>query len=95
MIVRLIGKNLDDVRPLLGRFGLREAEETETPELVIAHGGDGSFLQSEQFYPGIAKLPIRDERTAPRCAEHTTEALLEKFCSGKCRPVILPKVAAA
>ena len=95
MFIRLIGKNLDDIRPLLGRFGMQEAGETDIPELVIAHGGDGSFLQSEQLYPGIAKLPIRDERTAPRCPDHSSEALLEAFCCGNCRPVILPKVAAA
>lgn len=95
MFIRLIGKNLDDIRPLLGRFGMQEAGETDIPELVIAHGGDGSFLQSEQLYPGIAKLPIRDERTAPRCPDHSSEALLEAFCSGNCRSVILPKVAAA
>jgi NAD+ kinase len=95
MKVRLIGKNLADIRPLLGRYGLQEAEDTEIPELIIAHGGDGSFLQSEQLYPGIAKLPIRDERTAPRCPDHTTESLLELFCSGRCKPVILPKAAAS
>ena len=95
MKVRLIGKNLADIRPLLNRYGLQEAGDSEIPELIIAHGGDGSFLQSEQLYPGIAKLPIRDERTAPRCPDHTTEALLELFCSGRCKPVILPKAAAA
>ena len=95
MKVRLIGKNLADIRPLLSRYGLQEAGDTEIPELIIAHGGDGSFLQSEQLYPGIAKLPIRDERTAPRCPDHTTEALLELFCSGRCKPVILPKAAAS
>ena len=95
MKVRLIGKNLADIRPLLSRYGLQEAGDTEIPELIIAHGGDGSFLQSEQLYPGIAKLPIRDERTAPRCPDHTTEALLEIFCSGRCKPVILPKAAAS
>ena len=95
MKVRLIGKNLADIRPLLGCYGLQEAGDSEIPELIIAHGGDGSFLQSEQLYPGIAKLPIRDERTAPRCPDHTTEALLELFCSGRCKPVILPKAAAS
>lgn len=95
MLVRLIGKNLDDIRPLLERFGLQEAGEEQIPELVIAHGGDGSFLQSEQLYPGIPKLPIRDERTAPRCPDHTTASLLELFCSGKTAPVILPKAAAS
>ena len=92
---RLIGKNLDDIRPLLPRFAMEEAGDGDTPELVIAHGGDGSFLQSEQLFPGAAKLPIRDERTAPRCPDHTTEALLTMFCSGNVEPVYLPKVAAA
>jgi len=94
MKIRLIGKNLDDIRPRLARFGVQEAADGETPELVIAHGGDGSFLQSEQFFPGVPKLPIRDERTAPRCPDHTTEKLLEMFFSGHPKPVFLPKAAA-
>lgn len=94
MKIRLIGKNLDDIRPLLTRFGVREAAENETPELVIAHGGDGSFLQSEQLFPGVPKLPIRDERTAPRCPDHATKRLLERFFAERPAPVCLPKAAA-
>ena len=94
MKIRLIGKNLDDIRPLLRKYDVRETADGETPELVIAHGGDGSFLQSEQFFPGVPKLPIRDERTAPRCPDHSTEKLLETFFAGSPEPVLLPKVAA-
>lgn len=95
MLVRLIGKNLEDIRPLLAKYDLQEVAEGQMPELVIAHGGDGSFLQSEQLYPGVAKLPIRDERTAPRCSEHTTEFLLAHFCRNHPAPAVLPKVSAS
>ncbi len=93
MIVKLVGKNLDDIRPLLRQYGAAEKACGESPELVIAHGGDGSFLQSEREYPGIPKLPVRDERTAPRCGEHSTEKLLERFFREKPAPVKLPKVS--
>ena len=94
MKIALVGKNLEDIRPLLARYGVEYAAPEETPDLVLAHGGDGSFLQSEREYPGIAKFPLRDERTAARCQEHSTAKLLEIFFSGNPQKVLLPKVYA-
>ena len=81
MKVKLIGKNLEDIIPLLDKkvFDLSEG----TPELVIAHGGDGALLDAERLYPGIPKLPIRDAETAPLCENHSYEKQLADFCEGK------------
>ena len=68
MKIKLVGKNLEDIRPLLGEFGLEETEREFS--LVIAHGGDGALLGAEREFPGVPKLPIRDARTAPLCPEH-------------------------
>ena len=68
MKVRLVGKNLDDIVPYLREYGLT-VTEGDAP-LIICHGGDGTLLQAEREFPGVPKLPIRDEGTAPRCPAH-------------------------
>ena len=90
MKIKLLGKNLDDIRPLLGRFGL---EETDSGfETIITHGGDGALLGAERDFPGVPKLPLRDAATAPTCGEHSATRRLEKFVSGKSVLSRLPKV---
>lgn len=91
MNIKLVGKNLDDIRPVLAQFGLVESEET--PELIVAHGGDGTMLEAERIFPGIPKLPLRDARTAPLCRNHGYHSQLEKFVSGNAKMTLLPKIA--
>lgn len=91
MNIELVGKNLDDIRPLLLERGF--VIGGGKPELIVAHGGDGTFLQAERDYPGLPKLPIRDQATAPRCPEHSTEMLLELFLSGHAKLSTLPKIS--
>lgn len=90
--IKLIGKNLEDIRPLLEARGFRL--DGGTPELIVAHGGDGTMLQAEREYPGVPKFPIRDERTAPRCECHSYDRQLDDLCSGRLRPTFLKKIAA-
>ncbi len=90
MNIVLTGKNLDDIRPLLQKRGF--VENAAAPELVVAHGGDGTLLQAERDYPGIPKLPIRDQATAPRCPDHSTARLLDIFSSGQGKLSRLPKI---
>ena len=81
MKVKLIGKHLDDIIPLLKT---RNFELTDSiPELIIAHGGDGALLDAERLYPGIPILPLRDQETAPLCDRHLYEKQLDDFCAGK------------
>ena len=92
MKIKLLGKNLNDVRPLLPRFGLEESAEDF--ELVITHGGDGALLGAEREYPGVPKLPLRDAATAPTCPEHELSRRLAAFAAGSLPLSYLPKVAA-
>lgn len=91
MKIKLVGKNLDDIRPLLEKFGFEEVERDFS--LVIAHGGDGALLGAEREFPGIPKLPIRDARTAPLCPEHRCDLQLAAFREGRTPQQELPKVA--
>ena len=91
MKIKLVGKNLDDIRPLLAKYGFEES--SGAPELIVAHGGDGALLGAERDYPGIPKLPIRDAGTAPLCKHHSCERQLADFRDGRTPLVHLPKVA--
>ena len=42
MKIKLLGKNLDDIRPLLRELGFEEAERGF--ELIVTYGGDGALL---------------------------------------------------
>lgn len=91
MKIKLTGKNLEDIRTLLPRFGLEECEEGF--ETIICHGGDGALLGAEREFPGVPKFPIRDAATAPTCPCHGIETRLEKFVSGAMAQRVLPKLA--
>jgi len=92
MKIQLVGKNLDDIRPMLEKYGLTEAGPGESPDLVVAHGGDGTLLLSEQEFPDLPKLPLRDAGTAPLCAEHSYEKQLSQFAEGRREITMLPKL---
>jgi len=90
MKVKLIGKHLNDISPLLK---IRNFELTnDTPELIIAHGGDGALLDAERVYPGIPILPLRDQETAPLCDKHSYEKQIDDFCTGKTAKTINSKL---
>jgi len=91
MKVKLIGKNLEDIKPLLEPYGLLLTDDA--PELIICHGGDGTLLGAEREFPGIPKFPIRDQRTAPRCEKHSYGEQLASFVAGKLKLARLPKIA--
>ena len=92
MKIKLLGKNLDDIRPLLKEFDLEECDSDF--KLVITHGGDGALLGAERDYPGIPKFPLRDAATASPCQQHAAQERLQELVSGKAREFILFKVAA-
>jgi len=90
MKIRLLGKNLDDIRPLLRKLGF---EETDGEcELIITHGGDGALLGAEREFPGVPKLPLRDAATARPCPRHDARTRLENFLRERPEPVKLPKL---
>ena len=91
MKIKLLGKNLDDIRPLLRKLGFEEVERDF--ELIVTHGGDGAMLGAERDFPGVPKLPLRDAATARPCPEHDARKRLEKFLEERPEPTRLPKLA--
>lgn len=91
MKIRLTGKNLQDIRPLLAKYGLEETDGT--PDAVISHGGDGAMLGAIREYPGLPIFPVRDAGTAPLCEEHPYEVRLAALRKNEFARTFLPMVA--
>ena len=53
MKIKLLGKNLDDIRPLLAVRNLLEVQDDA--DMVITYGGDGALLGAARDF---AHLPI-------------------------------------
>lgn len=92
MKIRLLGKNLEDIRPLLDRHGLQEV--VSGAEAVITYGGDGALLGAARDFPDLPILAIRDAATAPTCPLHEAGTVLDRFVSGALKQSILYKLCA-
>ncbi|MDD5182480.1 MAG: hypothetical protein PHC66_04945 [Candidatus Nanoarchaeia archaeon] len=49
------------------------------PELVVAFGGDGTFLRAERIYPNVPKLFIYSSETCKSCCVNDVENILQKI----------------
>lgn len=93
MKIKLCGKNPGDIREVLEKFGMSDCGNGK-PELIVTYGGDGAMLGAVREFPGTLILPLRDEATAPTCALHRAEKILEDFVSGRLPRTALPKLTA-
>jgi len=82
--VSIIGKNpekIENLKEILLKKNLVYSEEN--PDVVIACGGDGTFLISERRFPGIPKILLRDSHTCKQCCDWNIESIIERFNQGK------------
>jgi NAD+ kinase len=76
-----LGRNLEDLLPILAKFPVQLV--ADKPDLIIAHGGDGTLLGAERDYPLVPKCALRDRRRNPKCPLHDEEAILRKLFAGE------------
>ena len=89
----ITGKEPGRLPDLLAGCGCTPAAPGESPDIVIAHGGDGSLLQACRQYRDLPILAIRDTIHSRLCGKHTQEELLKRFVSGEMNPRRMPLVS--
>lgn len=52
-------------------------------DVIICYGGDGTLLTSENRWPGVPKVPIKNSRRGIRCLPHPPEEILERLAAGR------------
>jgi len=90
MKILVFGRNNTEVEKLVTGHG--HTIVTEDPEVVISHGGDGTLILSEFYYPDVPKLPLRSSTVCKLCSSLLNEEVLERFTSGQYTEALLPKL---
>lgn len=67
---------------------------SNSPDVVICFGGDGTFLHAERLHPGVPKLIIRDGSICKLCHDQDFDFLLEKLFRGEFKVVEKNKIGA-
>jgi NAD+ kinase len=87
-----LGDEAGLIPPLLQERGYRPVDDL--PELVVTYGGDGLLLRSEEAWPGVPKLPLRNSRHGKKCQPHEIGEALDRLAEGRLRPASYLKVRA-
>jgi NAD kinase len=56
---------------------------SKNPDIIVAIGGDGTFLSAEQQWPGIPKFLIRDQSICNKCDWDNVDEGLKRILAGK------------
>lgn len=77
MRVAIVTYRKDLLKENLKRIGHKVVKHR--PEIVVALGGDGTFLWAEKVYPGVPKVFIYDSKTCPKCSIVNVADVLAKL----------------
>lgn len=67
--VLLFGAEAHKLEPLLAEHPELDLV-SDSPDVVVCYGGDGTLLAAELNYPGLPKVPILNSRRGHRCIPH-------------------------
>ena len=56
---------------------------SDKPDVVVAVGGDGTFLAAERYYPGTPKLLVRDGSICNKCDWDNLDEGLKRLLESK------------
>lgn len=78
--VAIVGDDRRRAEAILREHGHRVVRRD--PELVLSHGGDGTLLRSERFFPDVPKLTVRVGVGHRLCARHALGQVLSRLADG-------------
>lgn len=80
MKVMLLGKKSFEIEELVIKTGFKIV--TDSPDVILTYGGDGTLLTSEREFPGIPKLALRDNSICKKCVGHQDHKILSELKNG-------------
>ena len=64
------------------------------PDVVLAFGGDGTFLFAEQVFPGIPKVLVKHNSSCKKCNNHKYKIIIDALVNKKFKIVNFMKIQA-
>ncbi|MCL4437642.1 hypothetical protein M1513_01210 [Patescibacteria group bacterium] len=81
MKVLIFGKDKNKIYPLVKKTGFDIVEKN--PEIVLSYGGDGTFIKSEDEFPGVRKVILKNSRICKTCSKFSNKEVLKKIKENK------------
>ena len=78
----LYGAEAHKLRPEVERHDSLQLV-TESPDVVVCFGGDGTLLAAELEYPGLPKVPILNSLRGHRCIPHPPDEVIRGLANGE------------
>lgn len=79
----VVGEDSEFYRRKVVDFGFDLVDDA--PDVIVAYGGDGTFIGAERDHPWIPKMGIRRDSTCIKCDQHKDEVVLERLRQGSLR----------
>lgn len=64
----------------------------DDPDVVVAFGGEGTFLYSEMIFPGVPKVLVRHSSKCRKCRKHDYKKVIDALIAKKFKIVEFLKV---
>ncbi len=92
--IALLGDSSPRVETALEEGGFQLVNVSDSPDLIITYGGDGSLIGSDRDFPNIPKLPIRRCESYQKCEQHKLDKVIAKLQGGTYQITQLPRLTA-
>jgi NAD+ kinase len=90
--VQVVGHRTQRFEELARSLGVQVV--TGGADLLVAYGGDGTFIGAERAAPGLPKLGLRHDDTCEKCERHNDRRILERLLAGELPLATLAKIEA-
>jgi len=81
--VILFGNFLEEIKPLIKKYGFVLTTKEKEAQFVICYGGDGTLMFAEEKYPSLPKILLKGSRICKKCENVSNLKVLSKVKSGK------------
>jgi NAD kinase len=77
MRLLIYGNRIDEVKELAEKIGIKIVDAN--PNIVGSYGGDGTFMQAENKFPGIPKFALKKSKICKLCENLPMEEIFRKL----------------
>jgi len=92
--VILFGHSLEEISPLIKKYGFVISSKKQDTDFVICYGGDGTLMLAEEKYPSLPKILLKGSRICKKCENVSNAEILSKVKSNKFKIIKIWKLEA-
>lgn len=81
MNLLIYGQKTEEIKELAEKAGINIVESN--PEIVASYGGDGTFMEAENKFPGVPKFALKKSKICKLCQNLPTEEIFRKLMASE------------